>query len=368
MDCEKFDRVVLDLLYEELDELTSAAAKRHMEHCARCRDIGSGLRATRQIGILPLVEAPTGLEERILEAEQNARTHLPARQRFGRAVSVMAGYAMRPQLAMAALLLLMIGSSLVFLRARPGERDHVRVTERGVPESEAESVAVVPIPEKARAGESSDHGAPSEEHEARRERGGASPSPEEPAAAGAAKADDKPMDSVATAEGNASDGGSGDAVFDQAMSDFRSGRYGEAQKNFDVVATAGGGNAPTAALFAARSVRSDSGCSAAAPRFENVSTKNRGSNVGNEAAWQAADCYRALGQIEDARRNYKLLVGVAGYAERAELALNEIDQDRVAAKAPAASPSPAKAKAAAKPKAAESKKAAPPAADNKSGF
>ncbi len=39
MDCEKFDRVVLDLLYEELDELTAAAARRHMEHCARCRGI-----------------------------------------------------------------------------------------------------------------------------------------------------------------------------------------------------------------------------------------------------------------------------------------------------------------------------------------
>jgi hypothetical protein len=366
VDCEKFDRVVLDLLYDELDELTSAAAKRHMEHCARCRDIGSGLRATRQIGILPLVEAPAGLEDRILAAEQKARTHLPARQRFGRAVSVMAGYAMRPQLAMAALLLLMIGSSLVFLRARPGERDRVRVTERGVPESEAESVAVVPIPEKARAGENNEHGA--DESEARRERSAAAtPAPEEAAAGAASKDGDKPMDSVATAEG-AADGGTGDAVFDQAMSDFRAGRYGEAQKNFDVVASAGGGNAPTAALFAARSVRSDSGCSAAAPRFETVSTKHRGSNVGNEAAWQAADCYRSLGQIEDAKRNYKLLVGVAGYAERAELALNEMEQSRVAAKAPAAKPAaaappPAKAKASKPAEKSETKKAAPPAVD-----
>jgi hypothetical protein len=181
------------------------------------------------------------------------------------------------------------------------------------------------------------------------------------------------MDSLATAEGTTGDAGTGDAVFDQAMSDFRSGRYGDAQKNFDVVASAGGGNAPTAALFAARSMRSDSGCSAAAPRFESVSTKHRGSNVGNEAAWQAADCYRSLGQIEDAKRNYKLLVGVAGYAERAELALNEMDQERVAQKAPAPTPpaaaAPAKAKAAAKPAGkTESKKAAPPAAENKAGF
>lgn len=366
MDCEKFDRVVLDLLYEELDELTTAAAKRHTEHCARCRDIGSGLRATRQIGILPLVEAPAGLEQRILEAEQKARARLPVRQRFGRAVSVMAGYAMRPQLAMAALLLLMIGSSLVFLRARPGERDHVRVTERGVPESEAESVVAVPIPEKARAGEGTEHG-PSE-REARRERS-SSPSDDPAPAPGAGKSDEEAKTATAETATVDGDAGTGDAVFDQAMSDFRAGRYPEAQKNFDVVASAGGGNAPSAALFAAQSVRKDSGCSTAAPRFESVSTKHRGSNVGNEAAWQAADCYRALGQIEDARRNYKLLVGVAGYAERADQALAEMDQERVASrKAPAAPPPAAKAKAA-KPaaKAGAQPKAAPPAVD-KSGF
>jgi hypothetical protein len=365
VDCEKFDRVVLDLLYEELDELTTAAAKRHMEHCARCRDIGSGLRATRQIGILPLVEAPAGLEQRILEAEQKARARLPVRQRFGRAVSVMAGYAMRPQLAMAALLLLMIGSSLVFLRARPGERDHVRVTERGVPESEAESVAVVPIPERARAGESNEHGA-APEQEAKRDRG-AAPA-DEPAPATAAPGGDK--EKVATAEGTTADtdAGTGDAVFDQAMTDFRAGRYGEAQKNFDQVASAGGGNAPSAALFAAQSVRKDSGCGAAAPRFESVSTKHRGSNVGNEAAWQAADCYRALGQVEDARRNYKLLVGVAGYAERADQALAEMDQEMVASrKAPSPPAAAAKAKAAKPAAKPAAPKAAPPAVD-KSGF
>ena len=136
MDCEKFDQIVLDLLYDELDEITSAAAKRHMEHCARCKEIGTRLRATREVGTLPLLDAPQGLELRILEAERRARRELPARQRLGRAVSMLAGYAMRPQLAMAALLLLVIGSSLLLLRARPGEQKSMMVTERGVPEGE----------------------------------------------------------------------------------------------------------------------------------------------------------------------------------------------------------------------------------------
>ncbi len=275
----------------------------------------------------------------------------------------MAGYAMRPQLAMAALLLLMIGSSLVFLRARPGERDRVRVTERGVPETETNTVVAVPMPEKAREAEGTGQAHGAERESAKRERAPSAASPDEGSLI--AKGDGEDKRAEATADITVADAGTGDAVFDQAMSDFRAGRYGEAQKNFDVVAAAGGGNAPSAALFAAQSVRKDSGCSAAAPRFETVSTTHRGSNVGHEAAWQAADCFRALGQIEDARRNYKLLVDVPGYDERAKLALAEVDQERVASrKAAPASPPKAKAAAAAKPpaaasKPAETKKAAP---------
>src|SRR3954467_8258336 len=145
MDCEKFDRIVLDLMYGELDELTEAAAKRHIEHCSRCKGVSSGLRATREVGALALVDPPPGLELGILEAERRLNAKLPLKKKLGRGVSILAVYAMRPQLAMAALLLLMIGSSLFFLRARPGARDSVLVTERGVPESEVDHV-VIPAP------------------------------------------------------------------------------------------------------------------------------------------------------------------------------------------------------------------------------
>jgi hypothetical protein len=37
----------MDLLYDELDELTTAAARRHMEQSARAREIYSHLKATR---------------------------------------------------------------------------------------------------------------------------------------------------------------------------------------------------------------------------------------------------------------------------------------------------------------------------------
>jgi hypothetical protein len=47
MDCEKFDNVMLDELYGELDELTSASAKRHLSGCARCASQFAGMKATR---------------------------------------------------------------------------------------------------------------------------------------------------------------------------------------------------------------------------------------------------------------------------------------------------------------------------------
>ena len=160
MDCEKFDRVALDFLYGELDELTDAAARRHLEHCGRCKGVSSSLRATKEVGaLLPLVDPPEGLELGILEAERRINARLPLRQKLGRGVSILAVYAMRPQLAMAALLLLMIGSSLFFLRARPGARDSVLVTERGIPETESEHVAILPAPER-RAAEAAPLAAP----------------------------------------------------------------------------------------------------------------------------------------------------------------------------------------------------------------
>jgi TolA-binding protein len=369
VDCEKFDRVVLDLLYEELDELTSAAAKRHMDHCARCRSIGSGLRATRAVGILPLLEAPEGLEQKILEAERSVRARLPLRQRLGRAVSVAADYAMRPQLAMAAVLLLMIGGSLVFLRVEPGQRNSVLVTERGVPEGEQEGVTIVPVPEKRPAldplsGAQPPAASPSPpaamESEARRER-------EKDTTSGSDDKHDQVPELVAqnaaplagSAEGQLA---GGDVDYDQALQAYRDGRFPEAQRGFDEVANRQGTNAPSASLYAAQSVRKESGCKQAAPRFDEINTRYRGSQVGDEAAWEAAECYRLLGETEDARRNYEQLLETAAFKDRAQAALATLGQQQVAARR-AARKAPPKAQASAPAKAAPSqqKKAEPPA-------
>src|SRR5688572_30558484 len=230
MDCERFDRVVLELLYDELDELTAAAARRHTDGCARCRGILSGLRATREVGALPLVDPPEGLELKILEAERRGREQLPFRQRAGRAVSVLAGYAMRPQLAMAAILLLAIGGGMMFLRARPGDRDAMSVTERGVAQSDPETVAVLPTPLASSAPDrgADAHGPPGGELAPSRRTARA----EYPALAPARPV--PPATAAADVQTEAS--GEGDTAYQAGIAALQNGRYQEARQQFESVA------------------------------------------------------------------------------------------------------------------------------------
>jgi TolA-binding protein len=342
VDCEKFDRIVLDLLYDELDELTSAAARRHMEHCTRCRGIGAGLRATREVGTLPLVDPPEGLELRILEAEQRATNLMPLRKRLGRGVSLLAGYAMRPQLAMAALLMLMIGSSLFFLRAQPGDREHVLVTERGVPESDNDPVGAI-VPKKSpasalepalepeasrlapRAGSRADDALPRRERAVEAKSDSANLDSPSPGAAGALRrrAEPEPFDGLA--ESTAEPATDSDASYEAALASYRDGRYSEAERRFGEIANQNGAHAANAALYEVQALRMVSGCPTAAPRFEDVHTRYPGA-VGNSAAWQAADCYRSLGELARARQNYDELAADPSYKSRASEAIAELDQ------------------------------------------
>ena len=357
MDCEKFDRIVLDLLYDEIDELTAAAAKRHMEHCARCRAIGSGLRATREVGMLPLVDAPEGLELRILEGEQRATQLLPIGKRLGRGLSLLAGYAMRPQLAMAALLRLMIGSSLFFLRGRPNNTANSIAMERGVPEGENDALltappAVTPNEPESRAAPAARPDESSRRYRsARNDATGRSldlgPGAADAHGAGAlnslgASTDDKLAADAARPIVDS------DATYDAAMAAYRDGRYSEAERRFNAIAGSGGTHAANAALYEVQALRMVSGCPTAAPRFEAVHSRYPGS-VGNDAAWQAADCYRSMGNLALARKNYEQLAADASYKSRAKAAIADLDQivsnAAVASRRAAASAPPVKAAA-----------------------
>ena len=116
MDCEKFEQAMMDELYGELDELTSAAAKRHVASCAKCAALLDGLRATRRVAALPMVEAPAELEERILTAARDMHKVVPLRRRVAHAVSIAGRWAMQPQAAVAVVFFVMLGGSVLLLR------------------------------------------------------------------------------------------------------------------------------------------------------------------------------------------------------------------------------------------------------------
>lgn len=304
MNSDKFDRIVLDLLYGELDELTTAAARRHMDQSARARDIFAHFKATRQLSVLPTHAPPPDFEAALMDRERRALAELPLHLRAGRLVSMLAGYAMRPQLIMGALLLLMIGSSLMFLRARPGQHSAVQVTERGSPEAEADVLRPVvehsEEPPELASGVS--YAVPSEAE------AGADALPVA-AAVNAAP----PGVSVPAAEGL--------DPFDQALALYRDGHYLDAQRGFDRISRSGGRRAGEAALYAAQSLRSASGCAPAVGRFERVRLDFPGSSWAYEAAWRAAKCLQQLGDVEGARQSYESLLQVSSHATRARAAL-----------------------------------------------
>jgi TolA-binding protein len=313
MDSDKFDRIVLDLLYGELDELTTAAAKRHMDQSARARDIYAHFRATRQLGVLPAHAPPPEFEHALLEREARMLAELPVRHRLGRLVSMLAGYAMRPQLIMGALLLLMIGSSLMFVRARPGLHSAVQVTERGAPEGDVDVVLpLTPSPPTAELP--------------------APPPSLEPLTPATDPASSKPPlpaspASVLTAGGaglrQAGDAAATDGQdpFNQAMQIYRARGYVEAERLFERLSKSGNRHAPEAALYAALCARNIRGCGAALRAFERVQVRFRASAAAYEATWRAAKCREQLGDADGARHGYESLLRVTSHARRAEQAL-----------------------------------------------
>lgn len=310
MNSDKFDRVVLDLLYGELDELTTAAARRHLEQSARAREIYAHLKATRQLGVLPAHTPAPDFEATLMARERRALAELPLVHRLGRIVSMLAGYAMRPQLVMGALLLLMLGSSLMFLRARPGQHAAMLVTERGAPEADVDLVVpLTPAPPVAADPTIFQPPSPSSA----------------PAPSSAFQPPSSPARSAAPAPAQTSGvvdaGAEGLDPFDQAVSLYRAGHYVEAQRHFERISRSGGQRAAEAALYAAQTTRNVSGCAPAVSRFERVRVRFPGSGSAYEASWRAAKCLQQLGDVEAARQTYESLLQVAAYSDRARQAL-----------------------------------------------
>jgi TolA-binding protein len=340
MDCEGFDEIVLNLLYEDEPQgQVTDEARRHAEGCPRCAAALASLQQARAQIELPSLPVPPGLAARILtEVEQRQRQEQASWWgRLDRTISLLGSFAMRPQTAMGALLVLMTGLSLVLLRAKPAERGTVRITEHGIPAppspvSAAPEKKAIEMPsrkeeERARApgAEAAPAGAPrdnTDPHAATQAPAAAplpTPSAEVAAATTAAAEPAGKSDRPAPEPGQ-------EATFTAAMEHYKARRYSDAMRAFDIVANGGGGNSGVAALYAARSARYSSGCNAALPRFDAIANRQVGSSAASEATWEAALCYREMGQGERARQLFLTLRRVAGYRDRVEKELNAMEQ------------------------------------------
>jgi hypothetical protein len=440
MDCEKFESTMIDELYEELDELTSAAAKRHVAGCARCAALLSGLKATRRLVRtvpFPLVEPSADFEDRILAAARDAQKVVPMKRRVSHAISWAGSWAMRPQTAMAALFLLMIGSSALLLRGKASKAPAsatVTVSEQGAPVAsavtgtvarpadlesaqnahgppEAKRAAAPPAPPteglallppslapaatagpggsgfiandttpskggggadlRSRATASSDK----ESDDLFAQKGdlegasayGRAANAAPPAAAPKKSAAASPAPASAPIGGAASGLAEADPLADQAQTEaskkasdeaakraralsdfyaakgaFNAGNFTEATRLFDALAGSGDNNA---ALWAARSVREQSGCQAAIDRFDRLSARAFGTPPGYDATLDAGHCYRTMGSFDTARTRLVRLLTVQSHAVRAQAELDAM-APKAAAKPAARAPEP-------KPKAAD---------------
>ncbi|HEX3343807.1 MAG TPA: zf-HC2 domain-containing protein [Polyangiaceae bacterium] len=364
MDCEKFESAMMDELYGELDELTSAAVKRHVAGCARCTALIGGLRATRRVAVVPLVEPPADLEERILSAARDVQKVVPLRRRVARVVSLAGSWAMRPQTAMAALFLVMIGTSVLLLRGRSSRAPptaEVTVTEQGAPAPAASAAAtstaaldqtttVAPNASFA-AGLHAVETKPAPAappydlpEDLRLSRGkGAAPKEKDDdglvanAAAPAGAPNMLPPAAAAGPTGLAGFGASGGAAeqsatgadkkaqlspFDTALQSYRGGRFDEATRAFDALA----GGDPNAELWAARSVRESKGCRNAVARFDKVAQRAGGTAPGWDALLEGGVCYRAMGDMGSARVRLNALLTVDSHKDKARAELDRINQ------------------------------------------
>lgn len=355
MDCEQFDQHVMELLYEEADKSLSAQLQRHVEHCKRCAAQWSELRAVRKMVVLAKYEVPVGVEEEVLELAREYQRRLPWHRRLGRWISWAGAYSMRPQIAMGALLLLMIGSGLILVRTKPGawQMGVVRVTERGVPERVGAESAQLQDPAllesaglQAIAAANGEHAGASRDFyepggDGRNDRGvdgqnsantvndtddgqvavgqGASDG-----AGGAAAADTVDQGGDATVQGGVQAPLEVSEQFTQALKMYQDKKYGQAYRAFDRIAMAGGPQAAAAAMYAANSVRISAGCSFALPRFDSVAVRFSGTPQAIEAKWQAASCARIVGDYIRARLIYRELAQNPGLRERAEKELARI--------------------------------------------
>jgi hypothetical protein len=330
MDCDKVESAIIDELYGELDEVTSAALKRHIAGCNACSLLLGGLRATRRVAALPIVAAPPDLEQRVLRAVGADLATTPASDHLARIVSAAGSWAMRPQTAMAAVFLVMLGASVLLLRGRssraPASAEMI-VTEKGTP-------APAPVPSATK--EPAD--LPTLTATSAVAKAGGPKVANQPAtwpspdvASGAARdrftaKGASPGKLEETQLAGRPDSAGSLASAPAAAPAVPAGRAARPTRAAEDQEATEGPSSSTAGLASARALRDSQGCRAAVARFDDVAQHASGSSAGWEALLESARCYRSLGDTANARARLTTLLGIAQFKDRARSELDLLER------------------------------------------
>jgi hypothetical protein len=376
MDCQTFDSSLLDALYDELDTEASTAMDEHAAGCASCATRIARLKRTQEL-IRPALELPSpeGLEARILAAVEKAETArggvplegapaaaadvIPLGDHRHRARAVAASpepekqpggvvaFLSRPQFAIAAAFVLVLGATLLFAsnRSEKAATTGAVAAASGAGQAPDDSPAPPPAAEPAPAAEVTASALALATPP---------PSPHAPPQAAPRARHDRDLDGEDGVNNKAKPSGGGAAktpaadpgaasspAFASAKALYDAGKYAEALPKFDALAATD----PVADLYAARSIARTRGCTAAAPRFDRIAQANTGTERGSRAALEIARCLKNAGQASAARTRYQALAtdNYVAQEANADLAALEAPQAVQAAKpaAPVAKPPPA---------------------------
>jgi thioredoxin-like negative regulator of GroEL len=131
--------------------------------------------------------------------------------------------------------------------------------------------------------------------------------------------------------------GTSDPAFASALALYKAGQYAEALPRFNALRA----NNPEADLYAARCVLHTSGCAAAAPRFDAVAQRNKGTAVGSRAQLEGGSCYQQMNNVQAARSRYQAAKDEGSFASEASRDLDALDGNVGAGQAsPAATTGP----------------------------
>lgn len=466
---------MIELLYGELGEAEASATRSHLEGCEACGDAWDRLSVGHAFATkMPLEEPPTDFRAVVMRAaREKAAERAPAEPAADPAgvgaaatspredseepglwssiVHWIGGIAMRPQMAMAMTLVLMVGIGLWYLpelrrhdpadthaivdpapgdevgpsaslvpaerldleadphtgrivpredlaqaapqRRQPatpepevtdeqevddGEPDQTlaaadsvpseRPSERaaaaeGAPEDERRSGEVIeePMMELAQAPEAAGVegtvGAGQVFGVQPTQRGATRPSqaPSRSSQAYAAQAETAPMPSAppspAQPQQAQAQGADASHRYRQGMDHYRGRRYREAAEEFDAVVRRPGADrslVPSALHHLARSQRAAGDCRGAVRSYDNLLSRHGSYGGAPDAMIEAADCYRRLGQLSQARRLLERAAQNRAVASRAQRELAELSAaERAHQRAGQAQPAEAEAEAAA---------------------